>query len=55
MGFKSDIEIAQETVMEPISRIAEAAGINTQGRGIIFSLPVDHAMGLAKAIIPEEK
>ncbi len=28
MGFKSDIEIAQETVMEPISRIAEAAGID---------------------------
>lgn len=27
MGYKSDIEIAQETVMEPISRIAEAAGI----------------------------
>ena len=38
-----------------MSAIAEAAGINTQGRGIIFSLPVDHAMGLAKAIIPEEK
>lgn len=27
--------------------IAEAAGINTQGRGIIFSLPVDAAMGLS--------
>lgn len=27
MGYKSDIEIAQETVMEPISRIAETAGI----------------------------
>lgn len=27
MGYKSDIEIAQETVMEPIGRIAEAAGI----------------------------
>lgn len=27
--------------------IAEAAGINTQGRGIIFSLPVDDAMGLS--------
>ena len=38
-----------------MSAIAEAAGINTQGRGIIFSLPVDHAMGLAKAITPEEK
>ncbi len=27
MGYKSDIEIAQETVMEPVSRIAEEAGI----------------------------
>ncbi|MCI8402989.1 MAG: formate--tetrahydrofolate ligase [Lachnospiraceae bacterium] len=27
MGYKSDIEIAQETVMEPIGRIAAAAGI----------------------------
>lgn len=28
MGFKSDIEIAQETVMEPITKIAEKAGID---------------------------
>ena len=28
MGYKSDIEIAQETVMEPIGRIAGAAGID---------------------------
>ena len=28
MGYKSDIEIAQETVMEPILRIAESAGID---------------------------
>lgn len=27
--------------------IADASGINTQGRGIIFSLPVDAAMGLS--------
>ena len=27
--------------------IAEASGINTKGRGIIFSLPVDAAMGLS--------
>ena len=27
MGFKSDIEIAQECVMEPITKIAEKAGI----------------------------
>ena len=28
MGYKSDIEIAQETVMEPITEIAEKAGID---------------------------
>ena len=28
MGYKSDIEIAQECVMEPITRIAEKAGID---------------------------
>ena len=28
MGYKSDIEIAQETVMEPITDIAEKAGID---------------------------
>ena len=28
MGYKSDIEIAQETVMEPITAIAEKAGID---------------------------
>ena len=28
MGFKTDIEIAQETVMEPITAIAEKAGID---------------------------
>ncbi len=28
MGYKSDIEIAQETAMLPISQVAEAAGIN---------------------------
>ena len=33
--------------------IADASGINTQGRGIIFSLPVDAAMGLS--IPPEEQ
>ena len=34
--------------------IADAAGINTQGRGIIFSLPVDAAMGLSLPnLIPE--
>ena len=28
MGFKSDIEIAQECVLEPIVQIAERAGID---------------------------
>ena len=34
--------------------IAEASGINTQGRGIIFSLPVDSAMGLSLPQLDEE-
>ena len=34
--------------------IAEASGINTQGRGIIFSLPVDAAMGLSLPHLQEE-
>lgn len=29
--------------------IADAAGISTQGRGIIFSVPVDSAFGLSEA------
>ena len=28
MGFKTDIEIAQECTMEPITKIAEKAGID---------------------------
>ena len=28
MGFKTDIEIAQETVMEPITEIAKTAGVD---------------------------
>ena len=28
MGFKSDIEIAQECTLEPITKIAEKAGID---------------------------
>lgn len=28
MGFKSDIEIVQECTMEPITKIAEKAGID---------------------------
>ena len=37
MGFKSDIEIAQECVMQPITKIAEKAGIAV----IRISLPYD--------------
>ena len=29
MGFKSDIEIAQECTMEPITKIAEKQGLMT--------------------------
>ena len=28
MGFKTDIEIAQETVMEPITEVAKTAGVD---------------------------
>jgi nitrogen regulatory protein PII len=46
--------VNREEKNKVMSAIAEAAGINTQGRGIIFSLPVDHAMGLSKGISPKE-
>ena len=46
--------VPREEKTKVMSAIAEAAGINTQGRGIIFSLPVDHAIGLSKAITTEE-
>ena len=35
MGFKSDIEIAQECVMEPITKIAEKAGIDEKISGTV--------------------
>ena len=41
--------VKREDKNKVMSAIAEAAGINTQGRGIIFSLPVDCVMGLSKA------
>ena len=28
MGFKTDIEIAQETVMQPITEVAKTAGVD---------------------------
>ena len=36
MGYKSDIEIAQETVMEPITAIAEKAGIDPKYLEILY-------------------
>ena len=39
--------VPREEKTKIMKAIAEAAGINTQGRGIIFSLPVDAAMGLS--------
>lgn len=39
--------VPREDKMKIMKAIAEASGINTQGRGIIFSLPVDAAMGLS--------
>ena len=41
--------VKREDKNKVMSAIAEAAGINTQGRGIIFSLPVDCVIGLSKA------
>ena len=39
--------VRREEKVTIMKAIAEASGINTQGRGIIFSLPVDAAMGLS--------
>ena len=41
--------VKREDKNKVMSAIAESSGINTQGRGIIFSLPVDCVMGLNKA------
>lgn len=45
--------VRREEKNKIMKAIADASGINTQGRGIIFSLPVDAAMGLS--LPPEEK
>ena len=37
MGFKSDIEIAQECEMLPITQIAEKAGIDDSSEDMLFS------------------
>lgn len=48
------IVVRREEKNKVMKAIAEAAGINTQGRGIIFSLPVDSAFGLSEAPMPEK-
>ena len=42
------IVVRREEKNKVMKAIAEAAGINTQGKGIIFSLPVDSAIGLSE-------
>ena len=42
------IVVRREEKNKVMKAIAEAAGINTQGKGIIFSLPVDCAFGLSE-------
>jgi len=39
MGFKSDIEIAQECTMEPITKIAEKAGVSISTVSRILNRP----------------
>ena len=46
--------VKREDKNKVMNAIAEAAGINTQGRGIIFSLPVDSVVGLNKMAQLEE-
>lgn len=47
--------VKREDKKKVMTAIAEASGINTQGRGIIFSLPVDCVMGLNKASANDEE
>lgn len=42
------IIVKREEKSKVMKAIADAAGINTQGRGIIFSVPVDSALGLSE-------
>lgn len=46
--------VRREDKNKVMRAISEAAGINTEGRGIIFSLPVDSTLGLGKAVQNEE-
>ncbi len=47
--------VTREQKSKVMSAIAEATGINTDGRGIIFSLPVDAAAGLRMPDAEAEK
>jgi len=42
------IVVKREEKVKIMQAIAQAVGINTQGKGIIFSLPVDSALGLCE-------
>jgi len=44
--------VKREEKVKVMNAIAEVAGINTQGKGIIFSLPVDSALGLSEVEFP---
>lgn len=49
------IVVKREEKTKVMKAIAEASGINTKGRGIIFSLPVDSAYGLSKVPYGEDE
>ena len=46
------IVVRREEKNKVMQAIAEVAGINTQGKGILFSLPVDCAIGLSEVTLP---
>lgn len=46
------IVVKREEKTKVMNAIAEVAGINTQGKGILFSLPVDSALGLSEVELP---
>lgn len=49
------VVVRREEKGKVMKAIADAAGINTQGRGIIFSLPVDSAFGLSETPLQEKE
>ena len=46
------IVVKREERNKVMKAISEAAGINTQGKGILFSLPVDSTLGLSEVELP---